>query len=98
MSQGYFFTIKDPTHAPPEMLTTHANNSKWIRLCEADQELLSSYGKEVKSGEHREKNYDRHTKKKQKVLDNIDIFLANKKSKHKTTICMDGSPPQMTQE
>ncbi len=94
MSQGYFFTIQDPTLAPPEMLTTHANNSEWIRLCKVDQELLSSYGKKVKSSEHRENNYDRHTKKKQKVLDDIDIFLANKKSKHSTTkICMDGSPP-----
>jgi hypothetical protein len=53
----------------------------------------------VKSSEHREKNYDRHTKKKQKVLDDIDIFLANEESKHSTAkICMDGRPPQMTQE
>jgi hypothetical protein len=100
MSAGYFFTIQDPMLAPPEMLTTRANDSEWIRLCKVDQELLSCYGKKVKSSEHREKNYDRHTKKKLKVLDDIDIFLANKKSKHKTTICMDRtcSPPQMTQE
>ena len=55
MSQGYFFTIQDPTLAPPEMLTTHANNSEWIRLCKVDQEKLSSHGKKVKSSEHREK-------------------------------------------
>ena len=72
--KGYFFTIQDPTLAPPEMLTTHANNSEWIRLCKVDQELLSSHGKKVKSSEHRENNYDRHTKKKHKVLDNIDII------------------------
>ncbi len=99
MSAGYFFTIQDPMLAPPEMLTTRANDSEWIKLCKVDEKLLASYEKRIQSSENRENNYDRHAKKKQKVLDDIDIFLANKKSKHSTTkICMDGSPPQMTQE
>jgi hypothetical protein len=98
MSQGYFFTIQNATLSPPEMLTTHANNSKWIELCKVDQQLLASYGKKVNSYENREQNYGRHAKKKQKVLDDIDIFLANEKSRHNTTICMNRNPPQMEEE
>ena len=52
---------------------------------------------------NREKNYDRHAKKKQKVLDevfdDVDIFLANKISTHNTTIrTNDIPPPQMVEE
>jgi hypothetical protein len=64
-SQGYFFTAQDATLAPPEMPHTCANESEWIKLCKVDQELLASYGGKVKSSEHREKNYERHAKKKQ---------------------------------
>jgi hypothetical protein len=60
--------------------------------------VLASYGEKVKSSEHREKNYEQHAKKKQKVLDDIDIFLDNEKAKHKTTICMNLNPPQMEEE
>jgi hypothetical protein len=55
--------------------------------------------KKIQSSENRENNYDRHAKKKQKVLDDIDIFLANEKSRHNTTICMNHNhPPRMAQE
>jgi hypothetical protein len=37
MLGGYFFTIQDATLAPPEMPTTYANNSEWIKLCKVDQ-------------------------------------------------------------
>ena len=52
---------------------------------------------------NREKNYDRHAKKKQKVLgeviDEVDIFLANKIALHNTTTCMNNNPPpQMAEE
>jgi hypothetical protein len=98
MSAGYFFTIQDPMLAPPEMLTTRANDSEWIELCKLDEKLLASYEKKMQSSENRE-NYDRHAKKKQKVLDDIDIFLANEKSRHNTAICMDSNhPPRMAQE
>jgi hypothetical protein len=40
----------------------------------------------VQSSEHRENNYDRHAKKKQKLLDDVDIFLANEKSAYNTRI------------
>jgi hypothetical protein len=33
-----------------------------------------------------------------KVLDDVDIFLANEKSTHNTTVYMDCNPPQMGQE
>jgi hypothetical protein len=46
----------------------------------------------VQSSEYRENNYDRHAKKKQKVLDDVDIFLANEKSTHNTTICTNCKP------
>jgi hypothetical protein len=53
----------------------------------------------VQSSEHRENKYDRPAKKKQKVLDDVDIFLANKKSVHNTTLCINHHPPtQMTEE
>jgi hypothetical protein len=42
---GYFFTIQDPMLAPPEMLTTRANDSEWIKLCKVDEKLLASYEK-----------------------------------------------------
>ena len=85
--------------ATPEIPTTYSNNSEWNKLCKVDEKLLAIYEKKLQSTEHRENNYDRHAKKKQKVLDDVDIFLANEKSKHSTTkICMDGRPPQMTQE
>ena len=79
--------------------TTYANNSEWIKPCQTDEKLLASYGGKV----NREKNYDRHAKKKQKVLDevfdDVDIFLANKISTHNTTICTnDIPPPQMAEE
>jgi hypothetical protein len=45
MSAGYFFTIQDPMLANPEMLTTRANDSKWIKLCKVDEKLLASYEK-----------------------------------------------------
>jgi hypothetical protein len=96
MSQGYFLTIQDATLAPPEMPTTYRNDSEWIKLCKVDQELLVSYKIRVESREHREKNYDRHAKKKQKVLDDVVIFLANEKSTYDTTICMNRNhPPRM---
>ena len=86
------FTIQDPTLAPPEMPTTYENNSEWIKLCKIDTKLLASYGGKVT----REKNYDRHAKKKQKVLnegfDDIAIFLANKIATHNTTICTNPNP------
>jgi hypothetical protein len=53
---------------------------------------------------NREKTSDRHAKKKQKVLDevfdDVNIFLADKKSTHNTTICTGTSrpPPQMAEE
>jgi hypothetical protein len=100
MSGGYFFTIQDPMHAPPEMPTTYANNSEWIKLCQKDEQLLASYKGKV----NREKTYDRHAKKKQKVLDevfdDVGIFLVDKKSTHNTTICTNTSrhPPQMAEE
>ncbi len=99
MSRGYFFTIQDPMLAPPEMPTTYGNNSEWIKLCQTDEKLLASYGGKV----NREKNYDRHAKKKQKVLgeviDEVDIFLANKTALHNTTTCMNNNPPpQMAEE
>ena len=49
MSGGYFFTIQDPKLAPPEMPTTYANNSEWIKLCKIDETLLASYGGKVNS-------------------------------------------------
>ena len=92
MSGGYYFTIQDPKLAPPEMPTTYANNSEWIKLCKIDKTLLASYGRKV----NKEKNYDRHAKKKQKVVnevfDDVDIFLANKISKHNTTISTNPNP------
>jgi hypothetical protein len=100
MSGGSFFTIQDPIHAPPEMPTTYANNSEWIKLCQKDEQLLASYKGKV----NREKTYDRHANKKQKVLDevfdDVDIFLADKRSTHNTTICtsMSRPPPQMAEE
>ncbi len=30
-NKGYFFTIQDPMLPPPEMPTTYANNSEWIK-------------------------------------------------------------------
>ena len=54
-------------------------------------------GKKVKSSEHREKNYDRHTEKKQKVLDDVEIFLAHGKSTLNTTIRMGSGPLKMAQ-
>jgi hypothetical protein len=42
MSGGYFFTIQDPMHAPPEMPTTYANNLEWMKLCQKDEQLLFS--------------------------------------------------------
>jgi hypothetical protein len=98
MSQGYYFTIQDVTLAHPEMPATRAKDSEWIKLCRVEQELLASYGIQVNSREHREQNYDRHANKKQKVLDNIDIFLAKEKATHNTTICMNCNPPQMAEE
>ena len=52
---------------------------------------------------NREKTYDRHAKKKQKVsdevFDDVDIFLADKISTHNTTICTNCHPPtQMAEE
>jgi hypothetical protein len=98
MSAGYFFTVQDPMLAPPEMLTTRANDSEWIKLCKVDEKLLASYEKRIQSSENRENNYDRHAKKKQKVLDDVDIFLANEKSKYNTTVCTNCDPPRMTEE
>jgi hypothetical protein len=43
--------------------------------------------------EHRENNFDGHAKKKQKVLDSVDIFLANKRFTHNTTVCTNRTPP-----
>jgi hypothetical protein len=81
------------------MPTTYANNSEWIKACQTDEKLLASYGGKG----NREKNYDRHAKKKQNVVDevfdDVDIFLANKISTHNTTICTnDIPPPQMAEE
>jgi hypothetical protein len=86
MSGGYFFTIQDRMLAPPNMPTTYANNSEWSKLCKLNEKLLASYEKKVRSSEQRENNYDRHAKKKQKVLDDVDIFLANEKSAYNTRI------------
>jgi hypothetical protein len=52
----------------------------------------------VQSSEHRENNYDRHAKKNQKVLDDVDIFLANEKSTHNIIVRTNCNPPQMGQE
>ena len=100
MSGGYFFTIQDPMLAPPEMPTTYSNNSEWNKLCEVDEKLLAIYEKKLQSTEHRENNYDRHAKKKQKVLDDVDIFLANKNSTINTTLCTTNRhpPTQMAEE
>ena len=98
MPAGYFFTVQDLMLAPPEMLTTRANDSEWIKLCKVDEKLLASYEKRIQSSESRENNYDRHAKKKQKVLDDVDIFLANEKSKYNTTVCTNRDPPRMTEE
>jgi hypothetical protein len=71
-----------------------------MKLCKKDEQLMASYKGKV----NREKTYDQHAKKKQKVLDkvfdNIDIFLADKQSTHNTTICTGTScpPPQMAEE
>jgi hypothetical protein len=62
-----FLTIQDPVLTPPEMPTTYANNFKWIKLCKIDEKLLASYGGKVNG----ENTYDRHAKKKQKVLDEV---------------------------
>jgi hypothetical protein len=59
MRGGYFFTIQEPMLAPPEMLTTYANNSEWIKLCKINEKLLASYGGKV----NREKTNYRHAKK-----------------------------------
>jgi hypothetical protein len=72
--------------APPNMPTTYTNNSEWSKLCKLDEKLLASYEKKVQSSEHRENNYYRHAKKKQRVLDDADIFLANEKSAYNTRI------------
>ncbi len=66
MSAGYFFTIQDPMLAPPEMLTTRANDSEWIKLCKVNEQLLASYEKRIQSIENRENNYDRHAKTNKK--------------------------------
>jgi hypothetical protein len=86
-------------HRKTQMPTTYANNSEWIKVCQTDEKLLASYGGKV----NREKNYDRHAKKKQNVVDevfdDVDIFLANKISTHNTTICTnDNPPPQRAEE
>jgi hypothetical protein len=52
----------------------------------------------VHSSEHRENNYDRHAQKKENVLDNMDIFLANEQSTHNTTVSMNCNPPHIGQE
>jgi hypothetical protein len=54
----------------------------------------------LQSTEHRENNYDRHAQKKQKVLDDVDIFLANKNSIINTTLCTTNRhpPTQMAEE
>jgi hypothetical protein len=52
----------------------------------------------VQSSKERENNYDWHAKRKQNVLDALDIFPANVKSKHNTTACTNNNPPQMGQE
>jgi hypothetical protein len=41
--------------------------------------------------------YDRNAKMKQKVLDDVDIFIA-KKFTQSTTVSMNPNPPQMGQE
>jgi hypothetical protein len=47
----------------------------------------------LQSTEHRENNYDQHAKKKQKVLDDVDIFLANKNWTINTTLCTTNRHP-----
>ena len=51
MAGGYFFTIQDPMLAPPEMLTTCANDSEWTNLCKVDETLLASYEPKKQSSE-----------------------------------------------
>jgi hypothetical protein len=52
----------------------------------------------VQSSEHRENNYDRYAKRKQKVLDNVNIFLANEKSAYNTRIRHPTSTTKMAEE
>jgi hypothetical protein len=87
MMQDYFFNHPRCDACTSRMPTTRANESQWIELRKVDQELLgiASHGKKVKSSEQKEKNYELHAKKKQKVLDDNDTFLANEKAKHSTT-------------
>jgi hypothetical protein len=47
----------------------------------------------VQSSEHRENNYERHAKKREKVLDDANIFLANERSANNTTLCRIRHPP-----
>ena len=45
------------------------------------------------------KKYNQHANKKQKVVDDIDIFLSNEKSKYNTAIRKPNhNPPQMAEE
>ncbi len=94
MSQGYYFTIQDVTLAPPEMPATRANDSDWINICQVDQKKLANFEKLV----HRADTFDRHARKKQKVSDDIDIFLANEKARYNTEIGTSSHPPPMANE
>ncbi len=94
MSQGYYFTNQNVTLASPEMPASRANDSDWINICQVDQKKLANFEKLV----HRADTFDRHARKKQKVSNDIDIFLANEKSKYNTTVCTNRDPPRMTEE
>jgi hypothetical protein len=91
MSGGYFFTIQDPMLAHPEMPTTYANAG--VSYVKQTKHYWLAMKKKVQSiSEHKENNLNRHAKKKQKVLDNLDIFLADKRSTHNTTVCTNHNP------
>jgi hypothetical protein len=76
------------------MPATRANDSYWINICQVDQKKLANFEKLV----HRADTFDRHARKKQKVSDDIDIFLANEKARYNTEIGTSSHPPPMADE